>query len=235
MPVTHDVSAVPGSALFRRLRPVLSEDAPRSRAGSIGLSLVPLPTLLEIADHADVPVEAVLRVLNGEHVSGQIAERVSAALEVLGAPQQGVVESMNVLEPSAPRTGEVLPSDSPSAEVGAIEDTFTRAREQLLASLSRAAAELEANLPQRVSGAMDGELRLKIEPVARRVEELGALLEELVRTVEAVKEEVAAVRRERLDDLKLLLDAVETGWRTIDQRLGRVESLLEPHRTRPPL
>jgi hypothetical protein len=193
-----------------------------------------VPTLLEIAEHADVTVEGVLRVLNGEPVSEVVAERVTAAMEALGPPHEGVVESVNVLEPSAPRTGELLPSASPAVEAGAIEDAFARAQEQLLASLSRAAAELEASLPQRVSGAMHAELRLKIKPVARRVEELGALLEGLARTVDEVRAEVAAVRRERLDDLKLLLDAVETGWRTIDGRLGRVEGLLEPHRTEPP-
>jgi Bacterial regulatory proteins, lacI family len=191
------------------------------------LSFLPVPTLLEIAEHADVPVESVLRVLNGESVSDAVSGRVSAAMETLGSPDEGVVKSVNVLEPSVPRAGELLPSPSAPVEVGAIDTALAGASERLLASFGRAAAELEANLPQGVSDAVHQSLRVTIKPVARRMEELSALLEELGRTIEEVKGEVAAERRERLDDVRVLLDAVETGWRTVDQRLGRVERLLE--------
>lgn len=194
-----------------------------------------MPTLLEIAEHADVPVEGVLRVLNGKPVSQAVAERVSQAMEALGSPHEGVVESMNVLEPAAPRTPKAEPSAALAAEVGAIEDAVASAREELLASFNQAAAELRASLPQGVSGAVHDALRARIKPLAQRMEELDALLEGLVGTLEEVKGDVAAVRRERLDNLKLLLESIETSWQTVDRRLGRVERMLEPQGTRPPL
>jgi hypothetical protein len=42
--------------------------------------------------------------------------------------------------------------------------------------------------------------------------------------VDQVRAEVSAERRERLDDLKLLIDLIVTGWQTVDHRLARVEA-----------
>jgi uncharacterized protein involved in exopolysaccharide biosynthesis len=186
-----------------------------------------MPTLMEIAEHADVPVEGVLKVLNGQPVSEVVAERVAAAMEALGPPHERLVESMNLAEPSRARTGDVLPSSDSTAEVDVVDDALSRAREQLIASFSHAAAELEASLPQGVSSVVYEALRVEVGPVAQRMARMGTLFDEVAYVIEKVEREVGAARQERLEDLKLLIDLIETSWRNVDRRLGRLERKLE--------
>lgn len=178
-----------------------------------------MASLLEIADHADVPVEGVLRVLNGETVSGQVAERVTKAMEALGSPHDRIVESLNVLGPP--------PSAGRSLAPRPVDDTIERAREQLLETFARAAAELEATLPQGVSSVVFEALRVEVEPVAQRMDQMGTLLEQFARYLDHLQREVGSERAERLEDIKLLVDLIVTGWRSVDRRLGRVELVLQ--------
>lgn len=184
-----------------------------------------MPTLLQIAEYADVPVEGVLRVVNGEAVSEAVAERVRRAMEQLGAPEARVVESVNILESGRPRVGEVAEVRQ-SAEAGSSR-AAERAREDLLDTLTRAAAELEVSLPQDVGTVVYEALRVEVQPVAQRMSQVGSLLEQLTGAVEEIRAETSAQRQERLDDVKLLVDLIVTGWRSVDGRLGRVERMLE--------
>jgi hypothetical protein len=45
-----------------------------------------MATILELAEHGDLPVETVLRVVNGEPTSTDAQERVGRAIEALGPP-----------------------------------------------------------------------------------------------------------------------------------------------------
>jgi hypothetical protein len=184
-----------------------------------------VPTLLEIAEHADVPIEGVLRVVNGDAVSDAVAERVRKAMAELGAPGAGVVESVNVLGSGRPRVGEVVEArqsvDARSSEAA------ERARNELLETLARAAAELEMSLPEDVGSVVYEALRVEVQPVAQRMTQVGSLLEQLTSAVAEIRAETGAERRERLDDVKLLVDLIETGWRSVDRRLGRLEVMLE--------
>jgi hypothetical protein len=45
-----------------------------------------MATILQLAEHADLPVETVLRVVNGEPTSTDAQERVARAIEALGPP-----------------------------------------------------------------------------------------------------------------------------------------------------
>jgi hypothetical protein len=184
-----------------------------------------MPTIMEIADLADVPVEGVLRVLNGVRVSERIEDRVRQAVDVLGAPHEAVLQDMNVLAPSPrPRVREIV--EEHGARQPAIEETVASAREQLMESISQATADLEARLPEGVGSIVYKAVRIEVEPVARHMGQMGVLVEELRRVVERIDGSVMSERQARLDDVKLLVDLIVTGWQTVDRRLARVERML---------
>lgn len=185
-----------------------------------------MPTIMEIADLANVPVEGVLRVLNGGPVSGAIASRVQKAIAVLGAPHEAVVQNMNVLDASSrPLVGEIV--EEPVTQPPAIEETVASAREQLMESISRATAELEERLPEGVGSVVYEAIRVEVEPVARHMGQMGMLIEELRQVNDRIERNVMSERQHRLDDIMLLTDLIVTGWQTVDRRLARVERMLE--------
>ena len=109
-----------------------------------------MATILEIARHADVSAESVLRVVNGEPVSAAVAQRVHDAIEALGPP----------------------PFPGSSLELLPIEDTLDRTRQQLLETFAETAAELEARLPEGVGSIVYEAERLldRAEHTDRRIE-----------------------------------------------------------------
>jgi hypothetical protein len=180
---------------------------------------------MEIADLANVPVEGVLRVVNGDPVSGIIAARVQKAIAALGAPQDAVVQNMNVLAPpQRAHVAEVV--EEPAPQPPAIEETLTSAREQLMESIRRATAELEERLPEGVGSVVYEAVRIEVEPVARHMGQIGVLIEEVRRVSERIENSVVSERQDRLDDMKLLTDLIVTGWQTMDRRLARIERML---------
>ncbi|TMA29960.1 MAG: hypothetical protein E6J87_19180 [Deltaproteobacteria bacterium] len=181
---------------------------------------------MEIADLAHVPVEGVLRVLNGDPVGSLIASRVQKAIDALGAPHEAVVQNMNVLAPApSPRVGEII--DRPGEQQPEIEETVASARDQLIDSINHATAELEARLPEGVGSVVYEAVRVEVQPVAQHIGQMGSLVEELCRVIERVESNVMFERQARLDDIKLLTDMIVTGWQTVDRRLARVERMLE--------
>lgn len=63
-------------------------------------------------------------------------------------------------------------------------------------------------------------------PVAAIETRLAPILEELVDAIKDLRQEANAERRERVDDLALLVDVITTGWQELDRRLGRVERVV---------
>ena len=62
------------------------------------------------------------------------------------------------------------------------------------------------------------------------------MLGELAEAVRDLRRETDAERRERVDDLAVLIDLITTGWQGLDARLGRIErqvSRLEAGRREP--
>jgi hypothetical protein len=158
-------------------------------------------SILEIARLAGVSAENVLRVVNGEPVSADVASRVARAMETLGPPPSR--QSLEV---------------SPVIESGPEEELASR--------LLRTASELQSSLPQDVGSVVYEALRVEVRPVAQHLAELGGLFQLAVARMDELQEELRRERRERLQDVELLSQLVTTGWRSADRRVGRMEKAL---------
>ena len=105
---------------------------------------------------------------------------------------------------------------------GDLEAALERARIQIEA-LAGAAAELEGTLPEQVGAAVHAGLRAEVVPVAKHLAEIRGLLNQTVRRLERLEGDLLAERHARIDDLALLVDLVSSGWKGVDDRLGRIE------------
>ena len=66
-------------------------------------------------------------------------------------------------------------------------------------------------------------LRREVLPVARNLAEIKGLLNNAIRRLERLEQELGAERNARLDDLTLLVELISTGWQGVDRRLERIE------------
>jgi hypothetical protein len=164
-----------------------------------------MATILEIARHAQVSAENVLRVLNNEPVCSAVSTRVRRAIDELGPP---------------PYPGTAL-------EPLRVEATLDRTRRQLLDRFAETAAELEAKVPEGVGSIVYEALRVEVRPVATQIAQMEKLVESLVEYIRSADNGIQRERQERLDDVALITELITTGWRSVDRRLGRVERLLE--------
>lgn len=110
-------------------------------------------------------------------------------------------------------------------EPAAVEAALERARDQV-ESLAETAAQLEATLPAKVGDAVQDGLREQVLPVARHLAEMRGLSAQLVRRLERIEGDFLAERHARVDDLALLIDLISSGWKTVDERLARIEQAL---------
>jgi len=196
-----------------------------------------MTTLSEIARAADVSVESVLRVLNRDNVSSDIASRVITAMDAYGYGRLPRPDSVGATrERSATTRGSGNRSDetrpTTRSVVGEVveerrqqdaeaDDAIGRAREQLLQAVVQVANELE-NPDSRGRSEAVG-----IRPLADRMTVMDALLDRLSHDLAGIKRELGRARNERLEDLTLLVDLITTSWRAVDRRLGRIEQKLE--------
>jgi hypothetical protein len=196
-------------------------------------------TISEIAQAADVSVESVLRVLNRDDVSTDVAARVVSAMDAYGydrlprasatpksrtesnlPKEEAVDEPDDARHASRAVVGEVIdPKPGPGFED---DEAITRAREQLLQAVVQVASELED--PSSVRQHSEA---LAVRPLAARMSVMDALFERLAEDLAGIKRELGRARSERLEDLTLLVDLITTSWRSVDQRLGRIERKLE--------
>jgi chaperonin cofactor prefoldin len=146
-----------------------------------------------------VSAENVLRVVNGHPVSSDISTRVGAAIEELGPP----TSSSTAVEPAE------------------------SVRNQLFENIARATAELESSVPREVGSLVVEALRVEVRPVTERMETMGLLIEEIAEAWKDLRSQVTSERKERLEDVELMVELMTTGWRSVDRRLGRVEKMLE--------
>jgi hypothetical protein len=196
-----------------------------------------MASISEIARAADVPVESVLRVLNREKVSSDIASRIVTAMDAYGygrLPRHDSAGAKREQSATTRGSGNRIDETRPTtrAVVGEVveenrehnaeaDDAIGRAREQLLQAVVQVASELE-NPDSRSRSEVIG-----IRPLVDRMTVMDALLDRLSEDLAGIKRELGRARSERLEDLTLLVDLITTSWRAVDRRLGRIEQKLE--------
>ncbi len=90
-------------------------------------------------------------------------------------------------------------------------------------SLARAASELEEALPDRIGEAIREGVAREVAPVGRNLAEIRGLLNQSLRRLERIEQELLAEREARLEDFAMLVELVSSGWRGVDVRLERLE------------
>jgi hypothetical protein len=108
----------------------------------------------------------------------------------------------------------------------AVEAALERARAQIEA-LAETTAQIESALPGRVSDAVQEGLREQVLPVGRHLAEVRGLMGQAIRRLERLEGDLLAERHGRVDDLALLVDLIGSGWKSVDDRLARLERSLE--------
>jgi hypothetical protein len=107
-----------------------------------------------------------------------------------------------------------------------LDAALERARAEIM-RLTRVADDLEASLPKQVSTAVrDGIAREEV-PVSRSLAEIRGGVNQALRRLERLEEELLAERNARIDDLGILVELVSAGWSGVDRRLKRLEDGLE--------
>jgi hypothetical protein len=83
-----------------------------------------------------------------------------------------------------------------------------------------------ARLDEQVAAAVRDGVRAEAAPVGRHLAEVRGLSVRAIRQLERIESNLGAERSARVDDLDVLVDLISAGWRTVDERLARIEELL---------
>src|SRR4029077_15594883 len=108
-----------------------------------------------------------------------------------------------------------------------IAAALERARLQV-EGLAQTANELQGVLPDAVGSALRDGLREEAAPISRRLAEVKGLTNQMIRRFERLETDLLAERHARIDDLALLVDLITGQWRAMNERLDRIERMLEP-------
>ena len=95
-----------------------------------------------------------------------------------------------------------------------------------LVELSTAADGLGSTLPTQVAEAVQEGVRREAAPVGRQLAEVRGMAVQLLRRLDRLETDLAAERHARVDDLGLLVDLIDAGWKSVDERLTRIEQAL---------
>lgn len=109
---------------------------------------------------------------------------------------------------------------------GDVDAALERARSQV-EELGELAAQLETSLPARVGEAVQDGMRAEALPVARQLAEVRGLAGQTIRRLERIEGDNLAERHARVDDLGLLVDLISSGWKSVDERLARLETAVQ--------
>jgi len=104
----------------------------------------------------------------------------------------------------------------------AFDSALQRARTAVEA-LATTTARFEAGLPVAIQ---DG-LREQFRPSARHLAEVRGLTNQVIRRLERIEGDLLTERHARVDDLALLVDLISSGWRSVEERLSRLEEGLK--------
>ena len=100
----------------------------------------------------------------------------------------------------------------------AFDATLQRAR-HAVESLAATTARFEAGLPEAIQ---DG-IRQHLRPSARHLAEVRGLTNQVIRRLERIEGDILTERHARVDDLALLVDLIASSWRSVDERLTKLE------------
>ena len=107
-----------------------------------------------------------------------------------------------------------------------LDAALERARAEIM-RLTRVADDLEASLPKQVATAVRDGIAREVVPVSRSLAEIRGGVNQALRRLERLEQELIAERNARIDDLGILVDLVTSGWSGVDARLRRLESWFE--------
>jgi hypothetical protein len=109
---------------------------------------------------------------------------------------------------------------------GDVEAALERARAQV-EELGELAARLETAIPAAVGDAVQDGMRAEALPVARQLAEVRGLAGQTIRRLERMETDNLAERHARVDDLSLLVDLISSGWKSVDERLSKIETAVQ--------
>jgi len=78
----------------------------------------------------------------------------------------------------------------------------------------------------RITAAIRDGVRAEAAPVGRQLAEMRGLSGRAIRHLERIEQDLRSERAARLDDLAVLVELITAGWRSVDERLARIEELL---------
>jgi signal transduction histidine kinase len=104
-----------------------------------------------------------------------------------------------------------------------LDAALERARAEVM-RLAKVADDLEASLPKQVSTAVRDGVAREVLPVSRSLAEIRGGLNQALRRLERLEQELLAERNSRIEDLAILVDLVSSGWSGVDQRLRTLEA-----------
>jgi hypothetical protein len=81
-------------------------------------------------------------------------------------------------------------------------------------------------IDERIAAAIRSGVRSEAAPVGRHLAEVRGMSVRAIRQLERIEANLGAERNARVDDLSVLVELISAGWRTVDERLARIEELL---------
>lgn len=81
-------------------------------------------------------------------------------------------------------------------------------------------------IDERIAAAIRSGVRSEAAPVGRHLAEVRGLSVRAIRQLDRIEASLGSERSARVDDLAVLVDLISAGWRTVDERLARIEELL---------
>lgn len=81
-------------------------------------------------------------------------------------------------------------------------------------------------IDEQIATAVRDGVRAEAAPVGRHLAEVRGMSVRAIRQLERIEANLGAERSARVDDLAILIDLFTAGWRSVDERLARIEELL---------
>jgi len=107
-----------------------------------------------------------------------------------------------------------------------LDAALERARAEVM-RLARVADDLEESLPRQVGTAVRDGIAREVVPVSRSLAEIRGGVNQALRRLERLEQELLAERSARIEDFAMLVDLVSAGWSGVDRRLRQLEEGIE--------